>query len=242
MTLTQLFTAIANQIRRIKGTSGTIIAENFPTEMSSIELGHLDNTEYTEANDDLDDILEGSTPMTIYPPDWSGIGYEDTPQSIIDGFNYAKDIKDNWDSSVTSFGYKYNNDKNILFFPLVDTSNFTNISQAFSYSNMQSMALIDTSKVIAFTQAFSNCYYLKDVPVLSFASVTAGNYLYGIFQNCSSLSNASLNNIMASCISATNISGTKTLRNLGLTSAQCTTCQGLSNYQAFLDAGWTTGY
>lgn len=101
MTLTQLFTAIANQIRRIKGTSGTIIAENFPTEMSSIELGHLDNAEYTEANDDLDDILEGSSPVTIYPPDWSELGYENTPQAIIDGFNYAKDIKDNWDSSIT---------------------------------------------------------------------------------------------------------------------------------------------
>lgn len=101
MTLTQLFTAIANAIRTKKGTSGTIVASNFPTEIASITTGHLDNAEYEEANDDLDDILEGSTPVTIYPPDWSELGYENTPQAIIDGFNYAKDIKDNWDSSIT---------------------------------------------------------------------------------------------------------------------------------------------
>lgn len=39
MTLTQLFTNIANAIRNKKGTSSTIIAENFPTEISSIQTG-----------------------------------------------------------------------------------------------------------------------------------------------------------------------------------------------------------
>ena len=39
MTLTQLFTAIANEIRRIKGTSETIKAEDFPAEISTITTG-----------------------------------------------------------------------------------------------------------------------------------------------------------------------------------------------------------
>ena len=29
--------------------------------------------------------------------DWSAIGYSDTPQVIVDGYNYAKQIKDNWE-------------------------------------------------------------------------------------------------------------------------------------------------
>lgn len=82
MTLVQLFTAIANAIRAKKGTSETITAEDFPAEINSIPSG------------------------SSYLPDWSEIGYEDTPQVIIDGFNYAKDIKDNWDSSITDMRRK----------------------------------------------------------------------------------------------------------------------------------------
>ncbi|MGN1301209.1 MAG: hypothetical protein ACI4U9_01605 [Clostridia bacterium] len=46
------------------------------------------------------------------------------------------------------------------------------------------------------------------------------------------------------CINAVGITGSvyKTLKYLGLTSTQATICTTLSNYQAFLDAGWTTGY
>ena len=61
MTLTQLFTAIANAIRAKKGTSGTITASNFPTEIAGIQTGHLTNEEYQSANDDVDDILENTT-------------------------------------------------------------------------------------------------------------------------------------------------------------------------------------
>lgn len=66
MTLTQLFTNIANAIRAKTGSSETIKAEDFPTEISDITTGHLDNTEYQEANDDLDDILEGTETTPSY--------------------------------------------------------------------------------------------------------------------------------------------------------------------------------
>ena len=44
------------------------------------------------------------------------------------------------------------------------------------------------------------------------------------------------------CVNATSYSGTKTLAYIGLKEEQATKCATLSNYQAFLDAGWTTGY
>lgn len=242
MTLTQLFTNIANAIRAKTGSSETIKAENFPTEIADITTGHLDNTEYAEANDDLDDILEGSTPTKVFPPDWSEIGYEDTPQSIIDGFNSAKNIKENWDNNTTNMNYIYSNNTNLLFFPLVNTSNVTSINSTFSYSVLQHIEKVDTKKVTNMSQCFDTCRFLMDVPAFEIPLITSTSGIYNCFKNCNYLTNESLNNIMAMCLSAINISGTKTLKNLGLSSAQCTICQGLSNYSAFTAAGWTTGY
>ena len=45
------------------------------------------------------------------------------------------------------------------------------------------------------------------------------------------------------CITMTNLTKSyKTLKYMGLNSTQATRCKELSNYQTFLDAGWTTGY
>ena len=177
--------------------NGNYDITNFASANVEIEIGKLTNAEYTEANDDLDDILEGSTPATIYPPDWSKIGYEDTPQDIIDGFNIAKEIKDNWDNTTTSMLEMFRGRKDIF-------SSSINI-----------------------------------VPVLETKNVTG---LYNTFGYCNQLETNSLNNIMQMCINATSYTRTKTLKEIGLSSTQATTCQSLSNYQAFLEAGWTTGY
>ena len=48
------------------------------------------------------------------PPDWSKIGYSNTPDVIIDAFSYAKQIYDTW--SFT----KYTSDLNLRIFPNVD--------------------------------------------------------------------------------------------------------------------------
>lgn len=288
MTLIQLFTNIANAIRAKTGSSETIKAEDFPTEIADITTGHLDNAEYQEANDDLDDILEGSTPATIYPPDWSEIGYSETPQNILDDFDYSKDIKENWNSGATSLANKFSYNTTLKYMPLVDTSNTTNMNSMFEgCSNLLKVPLLDTSKVTKMQSMFAycsllttipqidtskvttmfsmfqsckklksipqintqnvdsmfvmfiDCGNLEDVPVLDTTKVTT---ILHMFTGCSSLSNDSLNNIMQMCIGAIKYTGTKTLKEIGLTSAQATTCQSLNNYQAFLDAGWTTGY
>lgn len=236
----------------------------------------------------LNKLSKSSGGGSSYPPNWNEIGYSDTPQNIIDAFDYAKEIYDNWDSTQTNLSNKFNQDLNLIYMPLVDTSNATNMSGFFSgcsnlkdlpllntgnVTNMQRMfqgcsllktvPLIDTSKVqslfatfqgcsnlVAIPQldthnvtnmfvTFQNCAKLRDVPILNTSKITS---IDSAFSNCSSLSNESLNNILAMCINATNYTGTKTLKYIGLTSTQATICQGLSNYQAFLDAGWTTGY
>lgn len=247
-----------------------------------------------------------------FPPDWSELGYSETPQNILDDFDYSKDIKDNWDSSVTNLSNKFNQDLNLIYMPLVDTSNATNMSGFLSgcsnlkdlpllntgnATNMQGMfqgcsslktvplfdtgkvtnmismfgqcqnleeiPLFDTSKVTSMFSTFSQCENIKsipqfdtknvnnmfvmfqgcknleDFPVLNANKVT--NFM-SMFSQCTKLTNQSLNNILEMCIGATSYTGIKTLQQLGLTSAQATTCQSLSNYQDFLTAGWTTGY
>lgn len=236
----------------------------------------------------LNKLSKKSSSGSSYLPDWSEIGYSETPQNILDDFDYSKDIKDNWDSSVTNLSNKFNQDKNLIYMPFVDTSNATNMSGFFSgcsnlkelpllntgnVTNMQSMLsgclaieeipLFDTSKVTSMFSIFSQCEKIKsipqfdtknvdnmfvmvqgcknleDFPVLNANKVT--NFM-NMFSQCTKLTNQSLNNIMEMCIGATSYTGIKTLKQLGLTSTQATTCQSLSNYQAFLDAGWTTGY
>jgi len=287
--LTNFLTDVATSIKAKTGDSSLIPASQFDTKIANITTGHLDNTEYAEANDDLDDILEGSTPVTIYPPDWSELGYSETPQNILDDFDYSKDIKDNWDGSgVANLSSKFSYNTTLKYMPLVDTSSATNMNSMFEgCGNLLEVALLDTSKVTRMQSMFAycnllttipqfdtskvttmfsmfesckelkaipqidtqnvestfvmfrGCSSLEDVPVLNTAKVTT---LLNMFISCSSLSNDSLNNIMQMCIGAIKYTGTKTLKEIGLTSAQATTCQGLSNYQDFINAGWTTGY
>lgn len=98
-------------------------------------------------------------------------------------------------------------------------------------------------KLQSCTRMFSSCATLVTIPELDCSNLNSNAAMEDTFFGCPMLSNESLNNILNTCAksSITN-SYYKTLRIIGLTSAQATTCKGLSNYQAFLDAGWKTGY
>lgn len=93
------------------------------------------------------------------------------------------------------------------------------------------------------TRMFSTCEKLVTIPELDCSNLDSNAAMQDMFDGCRMLSNESLNNILNTCAksSITN-SSYKKLKVIGLTSAQATTCEGLSNYQAFLDAGWTKGY
>lgn len=144
-------------------------------------------------------------------------------------------------SKVTTMqGFCYD-DKSLLSVPQLNTSKVTNMSQAFyGCKRITEFPLLDTGLVTSFYETFSKCEGLVSMPQLNTINATD---MTTMFNECSSLSEESLNNILAMCITASKISSTnKNLKYIGLTSSQATTCQGLSNYQAFLDAGWTTGY
>lgn len=104
--------------------------------------------------------------------------------------------------------------------------------------DVSDLPYFDTSSVKNFYDFAINSHFVN-VPILNLQSATN---LQGMFSGCTYLNNDSLNNIMEMCIGATSYGSTKTLKYIGLTSDQTTICQGLSNYQDFIDAGWTTGY
>ena len=116
-----------------------------------------------------------------------------------------------------------------------------NLYNCFSYFySLESIPLFDTSNVEDMSGMCHCCYSLVNVPLFNTSKVIS---LTNAFSECQSLSNGSLNNILAMCTNTpNNYDGDKCLESLGLSQEQITICHGLSNYQAFLNAGWRDNY
>ncbi len=196
-------------------------------------------------------------------PDWSQIGYSGVPQEITNGFNIARIIMQDW-TVKSDYSYELSGYGGCIFMPLVDTSNAiimggmlyacyslitVPLLNTSNVTNMESMfgecsALLtipqfDTSNVINMSEMFVGCRSLITVPLLNTSNVTNMESMFG---GCDVLSDESLNNVLAMCIGATSYTGTKTLVELGLSPTQAETCQTLSNWDAFVAAGWSSGY
>jgi hypothetical protein len=184
---------------------------------------------------------EGEGGTTV--PDWSEIGYSSVPSSLLDMFAYSKNIYDNWDSTQTNLGDKYSGNEEIRYMPLVDTSRATKTGNMFRGAiNLIEVPELNLSKVTTAYQMFYNARGLIKVSYLNLSRVTN---MQDMFAYCNALNNESLNNILAMCANATAYiqQGTNmTLRYIGLSSIQASNCQRLSNWDAFVAAGWTTGY
>lgn len=115
-------------------------------------------------------------------PDWSEIGYNEAPQSVLNDFNYSKNIYDNWDSSITNLYNKFFQDDELKYFPLVDTSNVTNMSRLFYYcTELTEVPLLDTSNVTDMSNMFNNCRHIKYISALDTVNVTN---MANMFQDC----------------------------------------------------------
>lgn len=136
----------------------------------------------------------------------------------------------------------FNNCNNLKKVELFDTSNITNMKQMFQNCvKLTSVPQFNTSKVTDMSSMFQGCASLETVPILDIHLV-APYYMQNMFQNCSSLTNESLNNILYMIAHCGSGSSYRTLYNLGLSQSQVTICQSLSNWAAAQSAGWTIGY
>ena len=177
--------------------------------------------------------------------DWTAIGYSEEPEIIEDDYNYSKDIYDNWDSTQTDLSYKFQNDKELVYMPLVNTSNATNMTYIFNNcDNLREVPLLNTSNVTSMRNMFYICSKLENIPLLDTSSLNSNSSFQSFCNGCKNLTDTSLDNILQMCINATLYGGTKTLARLGFNSSDYPTSriQALTHYQDFIDAGWTIGY
>ena len=87
-------------------------------------------------------------------------------------------------SNVTDMSYMFFSCYNINSIPLLDTSNVTNMFNAFSYSEITSIPKLNTSNVTTMSNMFYSCESLTSIPQLDTSNVTDMNQMFYI---CSSL-------------------------------------------------------
>lgn len=211
MTLTQLFTNIANAIRSKTGTSGTIVAENFPQEILSIDYNSKILTDTDKSANKVNEI-----------------------------YRYIIKIKELDLTNINTCKNMFRNCVSLESVQLLkNTTNITNTSGMF-YNCVSLIAapLFDTSNVTDMGNMFNSARNLENVPIYNASSVTNFSSLFGA---CSKLTDTSLDNILQMCIGATSYTGTKTLSALSLNNVPniATRVPQLTHYQDFLDAGWT---
>lgn len=122
----------------------------------------------------------------------------------------------------------------------LDTNGIVNMEGMFSTcAKLETAPQLDTSSVTDVSYMFSSCRNLKNVPFYNLPKVVDISKMTKMFNNCTSLTDESLDNILQMCIS-TNIPSSMS-KKLSTLSVDATTSriEALPHYQDFLDAGWT---
>lgn len=159
-----------------------------------------------------DEVVLGVTGTYEGTLPWSQIGYEQPPQKLLEEFDYALDIVNEWDPTDTEFEMEFTDDENLVFFPNLDLSN------------------VD----VRIRDTFCRCPNFEHFPALYLPKVPGLGY---VFVECPKLTDESLNNILLMCINATLCVKTS-LQDLGLSATQIAKCKTLSNYSDFIASGW----
>lgn len=152
--------------------------EAIKTAIKSKNIAVADSDPFSSYPSKISEISTGGGTGSL---DWSEIGYSEQPQSLTDGYNYAKQIYDNWNMNDTIY---YNSDANLVYFPLVDTALVTNLDNSFANcSALQELPLINTTNVNSMNGAFTNCSSLKHIPLLDTQNVTNFSQTFAYCKN-----------------------------------------------------------
>ena len=174
--------------------------------------------------------------------DWSLIGYSGTPQYIIDGFDYAKEIQEYFNDKEGMADYY--NDKKLIYFPKIDhaiqgvrfnKSSVQYVPELIFHTdkyvpgftcedayNLMFLGTIDFSNVSncptdAFRSGFRNCYSLRSAHLILPKNVKNLD-CYSLFSNCNAITDIIIENVGS--IDASNsyemFRGCNSLKNLTL--------------------------
>ena len=182
-TLGNFLTDVASAIRNKKGTTDTIVASDFDTEIESIESG-VDINEYlsdtitkgtSSSGGWLKTIIKLRSPLTVEGTSaeymFYGCPLNELPQLDT--------------SNVTDTTSMFDACKNITTIPQIDTSNVTRMNQMFyQCSNLTTIPQIDTSKVTTMTYMFGYCSNLTTIPQIDTSKLENMAYM---FYSCTNL-------------------------------------------------------
>lgn len=144
---------------------------------------------------------------------------------------------------VSKFAFKEIISK--LDFTNVDFKNINNFDSAFAdFQYLEEIKNFNPKNITTMSSLCYRCSKLHSINEVDTSKLlNRASSLGGAFEGCPMLSDESLNNILAMCINAVKLYPEyRTLQDIGLTQAQAEKCKSLPNWQAFLDAGLTTGY
>ncbi len=153
-------------------------------------------------------------------------------------------------SSTTTINGMFNGCSNLKRLDLsnFNTSNITNMGNVFKgCQKLQTLdvSMFNTSKVNIIYNMFASCTELTTINFgnnFNLSSMTSAGNMVNMFQYTRALDNNTLNQILHICTTVNaNFTGAKTLANLGINNSftNFANIPNLSNYQDFLDAGWT---
>ena len=207
---------------------GQILAGDFTTQD---EITEFLNIGYIVEYDGSLEITENGT-----------YDVKDYEQAVVDVSGGGGNNNVYVDTSITTYNYVGGLRSLITSIDNIDTSSLTNFNAMFQgCNNLVTIPSLDLSNCTNMKSCFASCDKLENLPAFNIPKVTN---MQNCFQYTENLSNDSINNILATCITATSYTRTKSLSDLGLSSTKypASMIEGLSNYQAFLNAGWTIGY
>ena len=261
--LGNFLTDVADAIREKKGTTDTILASNFDTEIASIE-GGVDINEYLS-----DTITNGSnslggwaktikkmrSPLTIEGTSAEYMFYNcpvnELPQldtSNVTNMSHMFTICANLTtipqintSNVTNMDFMFSGCDNLTTIPQLDTSNVTNTSYMFGYcTNLTTIPQINTSNVTNMSNMFSICANLTTIPQINTSNVTNMSHMFSGCRKITTipqLNGEKLINVYSNFHNCTSLENFNGLINLG---QEFSTSQNANYYNYTLDLSSST--
>lgn len=129
-----------------------------------------------------------------FPPDWREIGYTDTPESTLEGFDYAKEIDANWDTSVHTYTEAFKDDYKLMYFPNMSYEkrySMERCSRMFQGSNLEYFNC-SLPYVQELASTFASCHNLRYCKITDLEN-TGINSISGLFTDCFQLERVEIN-------------------------------------------------
>ena len=229
-TLGNFLTDVADAIREKKGTTDTILASNFDTEIASIE-GGVDINEYLSDTITKGTSSSGGWVKTIIKLR-SPLTVEGTSAEYMFYGYSLNELPQLGTSNVNRMDYMFSGCAKLTTIPQLDTSNVVNMDSMFyNCTNLTTIPQLDTSNVFRMSYMFGSCTNLTTIPQIDTSNVTIMDYT---FYNCSNLTTIPQLNgeKLTDIVSAFN--GCKSLENfngiINLGQAYSTSTSANSNY------------